>query len=92
MQSNFADSIANIAVTGPLIRIDYGVATPTHTPEGKQELHMTPTQQVVMPLEGFVRAFALQEQIFKKLITDGVIKIQPPQATFDPSRTLVPAQ
>ena len=79
MQTTFADGLANITATGPLICIDFRVATPTHTPEGKQELRMTQTQQVVMPLEGFVRAFAMQEQIIKKLIADGVIKVQAPQ-------------
>ncbi len=83
MQSTFADGIANIAITGPLIRIDFGVATPTTTAEGKQELRMAQTQQVVMPLEGFVRAFAIQEQIIKKLIADGLIKVQAPQPPSD---------
>lgn len=92
MQTTFADGIANIAITGPLIRIDFGVATPTQTPEGKQELRMTRTQQVVMPVEGFVRAFAIQERIIKKLIADGVIKVQAPQPPSDVISTSALAQ
>lgn len=77
MQTSFADGIVNIAITGPLIRIDFGTATPSKNAEGKQEVHLSPSQQVVMPLEGFVRSFGLQEQIVRKLIADGVIKVQP---------------
>ncbi len=82
MQVNFADSIVNIAITGPLIRIDFGTVTPAKNAEGKEEVRLHPTQQVVMPLEGFVRAFGLQEQVLRKLIEDGVIKVQtkPPQS------------
>jgi hypothetical protein len=76
MQTTFADTILNIAITGNLVRLDLGIITPVQTPEGKQELRATPTQQVVMPLEGFVRAFGMQEQIVKKLIADGVLKAQ----------------
>jgi hypothetical protein len=81
MQTNFADTILNISLTGPLVRIDLGTMTPLPGQDGKQELRATPTQQLVMPLDGFVRAFALQEQLIKKLIADGVLKAQPPAET-----------
>jgi len=38
---------------------------------------------VVMPLEGFVRSFGLQEQIVRKLIANGVIKVQAPPPASD---------
>jgi hypothetical protein len=41
MQTNFADGILNIAITGPLVRIDYGTATPVTNAEGKQEVRLT---------------------------------------------------
>jgi hypothetical protein len=77
MQTTFSDTVLNIAITGNLVRLDLGTVVPIQTAEGKQELRVTPTQQVVMPLEGFVRAFGMQEQIIKKLIADGVLKAQP---------------
>ena len=77
MQTNFADTLLNIAITGNLVRLDLGTVIPVQTQDGKQELRATPTQQVVMPLEGFVRAFGMQEQIIKRLIADGVLKTQP---------------
>jgi hypothetical protein len=77
MQTTFADTILNIAITGNLVRLDLGTVTPVQTQDGKQELRATPTQQVVMPMDGFVRAFGMQEQVIKKLIADGVLKAQP---------------
>ena len=77
MQTTFADTVLNIAITGNLVRLDLGTISPVQTQDGKQELRATPTQQVVMPMEGFVRAFGMQEQVIKKLIADGVLKAQP---------------
>ena len=80
MNTTFADTILNIAVTGPLVRIDLGTVSAVQGQNGQQELRATPTQQLVMPLDGFVRAFGLQEGVIKKLIADGVLQPQP-QAT-----------
>ena len=74
MHTTFADTILHIAVTGNLVRLDLGTVIPEQSNDGKHELRTTPTQQVVMPLEGFARAFGMQEQIIKKLIADGVLK------------------
>lgn len=81
MQTTFADTIVNIAVTGNLVRLELGTVIPAPTQDGKQELRVTPTQQVVMPLDGFVRAVSMQEQVIKKLIADGVLKAQPAPET-----------
>ncbi|MEF8747640.1 MAG: hypothetical protein V5B31_07365 [Candidatus Accumulibacter propinquus] len=78
MQTSFADAILNIAVTGPLVRIDFGTATAVTNAEGRQEVRLNPSQQVVMPMEGFVRAFDAQERLMKQLIADGVLKVQAP--------------
>ena len=78
MQTSFADAILNIAVTGPLVRIDFGTATAVTNAEGKQDVRLIPSQQVVMPMEGFVRAFDIQERLMKKLIAEGVLKVQAP--------------
>lgn len=74
MQTQFADTVLNIAITGPLVRIDLGVVVPQTDDKGKQSLRASATQQVVMPIEGFVRAFGMQEQVIKKLLADGVIQ------------------
>lgn len=83
MNTTFADTILNIALTGPLVRLDLGTVTAVPGHNGQQELRATPTQQLVMPLDGFVRAFGLQEGLIKKLIADGVLKAQPGAAPAD---------
>jgi hypothetical protein len=80
MQTTFADTILNISVTGALVRLELGTVVPGPAQDGKQELVTSPTQLVVMPLEGFLRAFGMQETVVKKLIADGVIKPQPAPA------------
>ncbi len=86
MQSNFADALINIAVTGAVVRLDFGVAIPVRSADGKQEIRINPTQQVVMPMDGFIRAFGALENAVKKLVADGVIKVEqtsPPPAPSD---------
>lgn len=84
MQSSFADALINIAITGSVIRLDFGVAVPVTTADGKQEVRISPTQQIVMPLEGFVRAFGTQEQVMKRLLADGVLKVGTPKPDQQP--------
>lgn len=75
MQVYFADGIINISLSGNgLVRLEFGsVAQPA--PEATdQQVVLTPTHQVVMPIDGFLRAFGTQEQVMKKLLEDGVIK------------------
>ncbi|MDD2742792.1 MAG: hypothetical protein PHV02_10980 [Rhodocyclaceae bacterium] len=76
MQTTFADTIINLSMTGQLIRLELGTAVPVSNSEGKQEVRLKATQTLVMPLEGFVRSFGMQEQLIKKLIADGVLKAQ----------------
>ncbi|MGE0100668.1 MAG: hypothetical protein AB7S86_20225 [Hydrogenophaga sp.] len=74
----FADTIIQFSVTGSLVRLELGTATQVNK-DGKQETQWVPTQQLVMPLEGFVRGFGLQQQAMNKLIADGVLKPQAAQ-------------
>jgi hypothetical protein len=80
----FADSIFNISVTGNLVRIDLGVTElGAANADGKQEARLVQSQQLVMPLEGFVRAVGIQDQIMRRLISDGVVKVQPREGAPD---------
>ena len=88
MQTNFADTILNVSITGNLIRLDWGTVVSTQSKEGKSELRATPTFQLVMPIEGFVRSFGMQEQAVKKLVADGVLTAEPPAATKNNKDTL----
>ena len=74
MDTNFADAILNLSVTGGLVRIELGTLKMITGADGKQELHGTPTQTLVMPIDGFVRSFSMQEDLINKLMADGVVK------------------
>ncbi|MGA1728557.1 MAG: hypothetical protein ACO38U_09885 [Burkholderiaceae bacterium] len=76
MQIIFADAAVNIAMTGSLVRIDLGTVTPDPQQQGsdKPAVRLNSNQQLIMPLEGFLRLYGMQEQMVKKLIADGVIK------------------
>lgn len=72
-QELFADEISNITVTGNIVRIDFASLEPTEP--GKQDA-LAHRQRVIMPLEGFLRAFGAQEAVVKKLIADGKVTRQ----------------
>lgn len=77
--STFADRIVNLAVTGPLVRIEFGAF---RLPAGEgQKPEMQPVQTLVMPLDGFLQSFGLIEAAVKKLVADGVIRQQAPAGT-----------
>lgn len=64
----FADAIGAVHITGNLVRFDLLSLQPGDG-QGKQEM----TQRLVMPLEGFVNAFNLQEQVIRQLTQNGVL-------------------
>lgn len=70
----FADRIVNVAVTGAMVRIEFGVL---NRPESKDKpFQLEPSQVLVMPLEGFVNSFGILEALMKKLVEDGVLRPQ----------------
>ena len=69
---SFADRVVNVAVTGTLVRIEFGVL---NRPESKDHpLQLEANQVLVMPLEGFVNSFGMLEALMKKLVEDGVLR------------------
>ena len=64
----FADAIGAVHITGNLVRFDLMSLQPGEG-QGKQEL----TQRLIMPLEAFVNAFNLQEQVIRQLTKNGVL-------------------
>jgi hypothetical protein len=75
----FADRLSNIAITGPLVRIE--LATVQVPKAENQQPQLTPSQTLIMPLDGFVASFGMMEAMMKQLVKDGVIKLQAPAAT-----------
>lgn len=74
----FSDRIINIAVTGPLVRLELGIQEPPKS-EG-QQAQIVPSLTIVMPLDGLIASMAMLEGMMRQLLKDGVIKRQPPPA------------
>ena len=71
--ASFADRIVNIAVTGPLVRIELGVVQAPQAEGEKPQL--IPSQSLVMPIEGFIASIQMADQLMRKLAKDGTIKL-----------------
>jgi hypothetical protein len=69
----YADAIGEIGLTGPVVRMDLVSLSATEKDEKNQPKPVF-RQRVVMPLEGFVRSFALMAQVMQQLEKQGVIK------------------
>lgn len=72
-QEIFADAIGGVHVTGNLVRIDLMTVQP-HLKSDNGQPVVDISKRIIMPLEGFVQSFAVQEDIMKKLIEAGVLK------------------
>lgn len=79
-QDLFVDGIGNINVTGNIVRIDFVALQPQLKGE-KGEPVFANTQRIVMPLEAFVQAISLQQNILQQLIQNGVLQVNAPAAT-----------
>ncbi len=64
----FTDGIGAIHITGNLVRFDLVALQPGGEQEKKEV-----TQRLIMPLEAFVDAFNLQEQVIRQLTKTGVL-------------------
>jgi hypothetical protein len=68
-QRIFADRMMNIAVANGLVRMDLAVvAGEEKTAEGKRGLKVEATHQIVLPLDAFLAAVAMQEKFVKQLV------------------------
>ena len=74
----FADRLLNIAVTGPLVRLQWGVMKPPQT-EGDAPV-LQPSQTLVLPLDGLLASMGMLEGLLKQLVKQGVLKPQAPES------------
>lgn len=77
-QEIFADGISAIHITGNLVRIDLMTVQPHLASDNGQPV-IDVSRRIIMPLEGFVQALAVQEDIVNQLIAAGVITRTPPE-------------
>jgi hypothetical protein len=78
-QEIFADAVSAVHVTGNLVRIDLMNLQP-HLKSKDGQPVFDVSKRIVMPLEGFIQSFAIQEKLIKQLIEAGTI-----QATGQPA-------
>jgi hypothetical protein len=68
----FADRLMNLAVSGPLVRLQWGTVGFPQA-EGEQPT-LQATQTLVIPLEGLLAAMGMVDGLLKQLAKDGVIQ------------------
>lgn len=71
----FADRSVNIAVTGPLVRLE--LATLVSPAKEGDKPGLAPTQTLVMPLDGFLQSVGMLDTAVKKMVADGVLTPRP---------------
>ena len=69
----YADRIAEIAVTGTVVRLDLMSLSVTERDANEQPKPVF-RQRLVMPVEGFVQSFALMAQVMEGLEKKGLIR------------------
>jgi hypothetical protein len=72
-QEIYADAVSAVHVTGNLVRIDLMTLQP-HLKSDNGQPVVDISKRIIMPLDGFVQSFSVQEDIVKQLIEAGVLK------------------
>jgi hypothetical protein len=72
-QEIFADGVSAVHVTGNIVRIDlFSMQPHLQSKDGKPVFDIS--RRVIMPLDGFVKSFAVQEQVLQQLIATGKVQ------------------
>ena len=77
----YSDGFANIVVTGTIVRIDL-MALAGQDAEGKPRFEVR--KRLIMPLDGFLRSYAMSDDIVNKLQKAGIVnrRTPPPEPTI----------
>ena len=82
----YSDGVAEITVTGPIVRIDLMSLSPTER-DARNNPKPVFRQRIVMPIDAFANAVELMQKAVNGLIEAGAIK-QTPTAQGDNVRSL----
>jgi hypothetical protein len=69
----FVDQIADISVSGGVVRIDMVAQSPTERPGADGKPVMRFRQRVVMPIDGFLRSEGMIQRMIQVLLENGVV-------------------
>lgn len=78
-QEIFADAISAVHVTGNMVRIDLMSLQPQLKSDNGQPVFDI-SRRIIMPLDGFIKSIAVQEQVLQQLIAAGTVKKAEPAA------------
>ena len=73
----YSDGFANIVVTGTIVRIDL-MALVGQDAEGKPRFEAR--KRLIMPLDGFLRSYAMSDDVVGKLEKAGIVNRRTPPA------------
>ncbi|MBF0212534.1 MAG: hypothetical protein HQM00_03090 [Magnetococcales bacterium] len=71
----YCDTFGNIVVTGNIVRIELSSLDPTNPDQSNPKLETK--SRLIMPVDGFLRAFGMSRQVIDKLVEAGVIRRTP---------------
>lgn len=83
----FADNVAQVQVTGGIVRLLLGTNKPSMGDDDAPTEVMT-NQCLIMPIEGFLRTLQIFQQAVDGLEKRGVLKRNPQEETAQPSVTI----
>ena len=69
----YADAITNLYVTGSLVRIELSLIN-TVPKQAAEPAKLRVSHHVVLPMDAFANAVAMQQGLVNKLVADGVLK------------------
>ena len=69
----FADFVGGVALTGSVVRMDLASLSMTEKDDRDQPKAVV-RQRVIMPVEGFVRSFAVMARVMEQLEKQGLVK------------------
>ena len=69
----YADFVGGVTLTGAVVRLDL-VSLSTTEKDDKDQPRVVLRQRVIMPVEGFIRSFAVMARVMEQLEKQGVIK------------------
>ena len=84
-QEIFTDAISAVHVTGNLVRIDLMTVQPHMNSDNGQPV-VEINKRLIMPLDGFIQSFSVQENIIKQLIEAGVLQKNEVQEVSTPDK------
>lgn len=68
----YADNVGKVSVINGNVRIELLVIDEV---KDNNEVALSATSELVMPLDGFVKSFETQKKIIDKLVEDGILKL-----------------